>query len=56
MTDINTLNVKQSNLQLNKLKSGIKNGTKLTLNLSQNVVRESNDVNKFPHKMLLNNI
>ena len=30
MTQNNTLNVKFSNLQLNKLKSGIKNGTKVT--------------------------
>ena len=30
MTQYNTLNVKLSNLQLNKLKSGIKNGTELT--------------------------
>ena len=29
MTQYNTLNVKMSNLQLNKLKSGIKNGTKV---------------------------
>ena len=30
MTQYNILNVKLSNLQLNKLKSGIKNGTKVT--------------------------
>ena len=34
MAQYNTLNLKFSNLQLNKLKSGIKNGTKVTLNLS----------------------
>ena len=33
MTQYNTLNVKLSNSQLNKLKSGIKNGVELTLNL-----------------------
>ena len=30
MTQYNTLNVKLSNSQLNKLKSGIKNGTEIT--------------------------
>ena len=34
MAQYNTLNLKFSNLQLNKVKSGIKNGTKVTLNLS----------------------
>ena len=36
MTKYNTLNVKSSNPQLNKLKSGIKNGTEVTLDLSSN--------------------
>ena len=35
MTRCNTLNVKLSNSQLSKLKSAIKNGTEVTLNLSQ---------------------
>ena len=35
MTQYNTLNVKFSNVQLNKLKSAIKNGTEITLNLYQ---------------------
>ena len=43
MTQYNTLNVKLSNSQLNKLKSGIKNGVELTLNLWSNVVGNSND-------------
>ena len=34
MTQYNTLNVKLSNSQLNKLKSVIKNGSEVTLNLS----------------------
>ena len=34
MTQYNTLNVKLSNSQLNKLKSAIKSRTELTLNLS----------------------
>ena len=50
MTQYNFLNVKMSNLQLNKLKSGIKNGTKVTLKISSNVVGDSNDENNFPHK------
>ena len=36
MTKYNLLNVKLSNLQLNKLKPEIKNGTEVTLNLSSN--------------------
>ena len=38
MTQYNTLKVKLSNLQLNKLKSGIRNGAEVTLNLSSNLV------------------
>ena len=55
MTHYNTLNVKLPNSQLNKLKSAIKNGTKVTLNLSSNIVGDSNDENNFPHKSLLTN-
>ena len=51
MTQYNTLNVKLSNSQLNKLKSAIKNGTKLTSNL----IVGSNNENNFPHKLLLTN-
>ena len=43
MTQYNTLNVKLSNLQLTKLKSGIENNTEATLKLSSNVVGDSND-------------
>ena len=55
MTQCNTLNVKWSNSQLNKLKSAIKNGTKVTLNLSSNVAGDSNHENNFSHKLLLTN-
>ena len=55
MTQYNTLNVKLSNLQLNKLKSEIKNNTEATLKLSSNVVGDSNDENSFPHKLLSTN-
>ena len=43
MTQYNTLNLKLSNSQLNKLKSAIKHGTEVTLNLSSNIVGDSND-------------
>ena len=43
-----------SNSQLNKLKSGIKNGTQVTINLSSNAFRESNDETNFPQKLLSN--
>ena len=33
MTQYNTLNIKLPNLQLNKLKYGIKNGTEVTLKI-----------------------
>ena len=52
MTQHNTLNVKLSNSQINKLKSGIKNDTEITL---LNVVDDSNDQNNFPHRLLLTN-
>ena len=55
MTQCNILNVKLSNSQLNKLKSRIKNGTKITLKLSWNIVGDSNDENNFPQKLLLTN-
>ena len=38
MTEYNNLNVKLSNSQLNVLKSGIKNGTEVTLDISLNVI------------------
>ena len=53
MTQYNFLNVKLSNLQLNKLKSGIKNCPEVTLKLSSDVVCDSNDETNFPHKLLL---
>ena len=53
MTQYNTLNVKLSHSQLNKLKSAVKNGTEVTLNLSSNLIRNSNDEISFPHKLLL---
>ena len=55
MTHYNTLNVKLFNSQLNKLKSGIKNGTEVALNLSSNLIANSNDETNFPHKLLLTN-
>ena len=55
MTQYNTLKVKLSNSQLNKLESGIKNGTGITLKLSSNVIGGFNDDNNFPHKLLLTN-
>ena len=41
MTQYNTLNLQFSNLQLNKLKLEMKNGTEATLKLSSNVVGDS---------------
>ena len=56
MTKYNTLNVKLYNSKRNNLKFVTKNGTEVTLNLSSNVVDDSNAENNFPHKFLLTNI
>ena len=53
MTQYNILGIKLCNLQRNQLKSGIKNGTDITLNVSSNVIGNSNDEANFPHKLLL---
>ena len=42
-------------MELNKLKSGIKNGTEVTLKLSSNVVGDSSDESNFSHDLLLTN-
>ena len=53
MTQYNILNVKLSNSQVNKIKSATKNGTEVTLNLSWNLIGNSNDESNFRHKLLL---
>ena len=55
MTEYNSLNVKLSDLRLNKLKSAIKNETNVTLRISLNMVGNSNNNTNFPHKLLLTN-
>ena len=52
MAQYNTLNVKPSNSQLNKLKSAIKNENEVVLRLSPNIIGD-NETN-FPHKLSLN--
>ena len=51
MTQRNISNVKFSNSQLSKLKSGTKNCTEVTF--SSNVVGDSNDETNFLDKLLL---
>ena len=51
MTQYNSLNVKLSNSQLNKLKSAIKNETEVVLRLSSNMIGD-NEINS-PCKLLL---
>ena len=53
MTQYNSLNVKLSNSQFNKLKSAIKNETEVVLRLSSNMVGD--DETNFSHKLLLTN-
>ena len=60
MTQYNSLNVKLSKSQLNKLKSAIKNETDVVLRLSSNMIGSStelhsDDETNFPHKLLLTN-
>ena len=51
MTQYNSLNVKLSNSQLNKLKSAIKDETEVVLRLSPNMIGD-NETN-IPHTLLL---
>ena len=51
MTQYNSLNVKLSNPQLNKLRSAITNETEVVLRLSSHMIVD-NETN-FPHKLLL---
>ena len=55
MTQYNSLNIKLSNLRLNKLKSARKNETDVVLRLSTNMIDISDDDVNFPHKLLLTN-
>ena len=55
MIQYNSLNIKLSNSQLNKLRSAIKNETDTVLRLSSNIVGNSDDEANFPHKLLLTN-
>ena len=55
MTQYNSLNVKLSISQLNKLKSSIKNETDVVLRISSNMVSNSNDNTNSPHELLLTN-
>ena len=55
MTQYNSLNVKLSNSQLNKLKPSIKNETDVVLRISSNMVGNSNDNTNLPHELLLTN-
>ena len=49
----NSINVKLSNSQLNKLKSTIRSKTEAVLGLSSNMIGD--DQTNFPHKVLLTN-
>ena len=53
MTQYNSLNVKLSNSQMNKLKPAIKNETDVILRLSSTMIDNSDDEVNFPHKLLV---
>ena len=55
MNQYNSLNVKLSNSQLNKLKLSIKNETNVVLRISSSMVGNSNDHTNFAHELLLTN-
>ena len=55
MTQYNSLNVKLSNSQLNRLKLAIKNETDVVLRLSSNMIGNSDDETNFPDRLLLTN-
>ena len=55
MAQYNSLDVKLSNSQLNKLKSAIKSETEVVLRLSSNMIGDSDDKINFPHELLLTN-
>ena len=55
MAQYNSLNVKISNSQLNKLKSAIKNESDVVLRLSSYMIGNSDDNTNFPHELLLTN-
>ena len=55
MTQYNSMNVKLSNSQLNKLKSAIKNETDMILRLSSNMIGNLDDETNLPHNLLLTN-
>ena len=50
MTQYNSLNVKLSSSELNKLKFAIEDGTKVVLRLSSNMIGDSNDKINFPYE------
>ena len=52
MIKYNSLNVKLSKSQLNKLKSAIKDETDVVLRLSSNMIGNSDDETNFSHKLL----
>ena len=54
MTQYNSLNVKLSNSQLNKLKSAIKNETENALRLSSTMAGNSDDETNFFTKIIIN--
>ena len=53
MIQCNTLNMELFNSKLDMFKLGIKNGTKVTLNLEWNVIGDSKDGTGFWQKLLL---
>ena len=53
MAQYNTLNIKLSNSQLNKLNSAIKNKTEVVLRLSLTMIGNSDDKINFPYELLL---
>ena len=55
MTECNSLSVKLSNSQLNRLTSAIKSDKRLVLRLSSSMIGDSDGKINFSHELLLTN-
>ena len=55
MVQDDSLNVKLSNSQLDKLKSAVKNKIEVVLRLSSTMIGNSDDETNSPHELLLTN-
>ena len=54
LSGFNVISIKNDSIQhFDVLKSGIKDGTEVTFNLSSNMIDDSNDESNFPYRIIL---